>query len=383
MNVHFTEDQKAIQKAFRDFIKENVAPYAAKWDAEDIVPVELMPALGEMGIHGCFIPEEYGGLGLGHFERVMAIDEIARYSAGLAMMVFTHHIGMAVILDCASEEQKQEWLPEMCAGTKIGGLAVTEPGGGTDVNGHKTTAEFVDGEWVLNGRKCFITNNYCADYTVVTCKTGVDEKGHNQISAFVVDKDTPGFKATREENKLGLRGSFTGDLVLQNVKVPADRLVGGEGKGAKVALKEIGEIGRASMSAICVGIMRGLIEEGVKFSNERIIYGKPLNKLQAIQFHLADMRTDYEAARLLTYQAACLKDEGVATMPYNGMAKLFGANAAIRCAQHCIELMGAYGVINEYPVGRYMREALCSISSGGTNEVQKMVVAADTLKAFS
>ena len=311
------------------------------------------------------------------------IDEIARYSAGLAMMIFTHHLCMGAIVDFGSEEQKMKWLPELCAGTKIGGLAVTEPGGGTDINGTKTTAELVDGQWVINGRKCFITNNHCADWTIITAKTGTDEKGRTQLSAIFIEKGTPGFQASREENKLGLRGSFTGDLVMTDVKVPAENLVGPEGKGSPIALKQIGEIGRASMSAICVGIMRGLLEEGVKFSSERIIYGKPLNKLQAIQFHIAEMRTDYEAARLLTYQAACLRDEGVATTPYNGMAKLFATNAAVRCAQHCIELMGGYGVINEYPVGRFMREALASISSGGTNEVQKMIVFGDTLKNFS
>ena len=383
MNVHFTEEQQMLQKAFRDWAVENVAPYAAKWDEEDIVPVELMPQLGELGVLGCFIPEQYGGLGLGHVERVMAIDEIARYSAGLAMMIFTHHLCMGAIVDFGSEEQKMKWLPELCAGTKIGGLAVTEPGGGTDINGTKTTAELVDGQWVINGRKCFITNNHCADWTIITAKTGTDEKGRTQLSAIFIEKGTPGFQASREENKLGLRGSFTGDLVMTDVKVPAENLVGPEGKGSPIALKQIGEIGRASMSAVCVGIMRGLLEEGVKFSSERIIYGKPLNKLQAIQFHIAEMRTDYEAARLLTYQAACLRDEGVATTPYNGMAKLFATNAAVRCAQHCIELMGGYGVINEYPVGRFMREALASISSGGTNEVQKMIVFGDTLKNFS
>ncbi len=383
MNVHFTEEQKMIQQAFRDFAIENVAPNAAKWDEEDYVPVELMPLLGELGVLGCFVPEEYGGLGLGHVERVMAIEEMARYSAGLAMMIFTHHLCMGALLDFASEEQKMKYLPELCTGAKIGGLAVTEPGGGTDINGATTTAELVDGEWVINGRKCFITNNHCADYTIVTAKTGVDAKGRSQQSLLMIEKGTKGFQATREENKLGLRGSFTGDLVMANCKVPAENLVGKEGIGAKAALKEIGEIGRASMSAICVGIQRGLLEESVKFANERIIYGKPLNKLQAIQFHIADIRTNYEATRLLTYRAACLKDEGVATTPYNGMAKLLGTNAAVSSAQHAIELMGGYGVINEYPVGRFMREALASISSGGTNEVQKMIIFADTLQNFA
>lgn len=383
MDFKFSEEQNMLREAFAAFAKEHVAPYAAKWDEEDHCPTDLFPALGELGVLGIFVPEQYGGVGLGHTERVMALEEIARYSAGLAMFIFTHHLGMAAILDFGSEEQKMKYLPDLCSGKKVSGLATTEPGGGSDINGQKTSAELVDGKWLLNGRKCFITNSHLADVAVVTAKTGVDEKGRNQFSAFVVEKGTPGFGPGRKENKLGLRGSVTGDVVLDNVSVPAENLVGKEGAGTPIALKEIGEVGRASMTAIGVGLMRACIEEGVKFSNERIIYGKPLNKLQAIQFHIAEMRIDYEAARLLLYRAAFVKDQGQPAATEFSMAKYFATEGAIRAAKHLIELMGGYGDINEYPAGRFLRDAIASIASGGTSEVQKLVTFGDTLKTFA
>lgn len=383
MNVHFTEEQQMIQHAFREFVKEKVAPYAAEWDRDDVTPAEIFTDIGKLGVLGCFVPEEYGGLGLGHVERIMAMEEFARYSAGLVVFMFAHQLSVGAVLDYGTEEQKKKYLPAMCDGSKIWSMAITEPGGGTDLTGHKTVAERDGDEWVINGRKCFITNAHVADMFVVTAKTGVNARGRNTLTAFVVPKDTPGLRVGRAEDKMGLRGSITGDLVLNNVRVPADAVVGQVDKAAKVALTEIGEIGRASLSAVCVGLMRGCLEEAVKFSNERIIYGKPLSKIQAIQFHIAEIRTNYEAARLLTYRAACLKDEGVPTAPYNGMAKLFGTNAAVRSAQHCIELMGGYGVINDYPVTRFMRDALSAISTGGTNEVQRLVIFGDTMKKFS
>lgn len=382
MNFNFTEEQELLRSAFAEFIKEEIAPNAAKWDAENTTPLDIMPALGEIGILGVFVPEEYGGVGLGHTERVMALEEIARYSAGLAMMVFTHQLGMAAILDFGSEEQKKKYLPDMCAGTCICGLAVTEPGGGSDVAGQKTTAELVDGQWVINGRKCFITNSHCAGATVVTCRTGEDAKGRPAFSTIIIEKGTEGFMPGREENKLGLRGSMTGELIMNQAKVPEENLVGEIGKGTPIAMKEIGEVGRASMTAIATGILRGCLEDSVKFANERIVYGKPIAKLQAIQFHVAEIRCDYEAARLMLYRAAAVKDEGKPATTEFAMAKYFATEAACKAAKKCIEVMGGYGVVNEYAAGRYMRDALACISSGGTSEIQKVIVAGDTLRRY-
>ena len=325
MNVHFTEEQKMLQQAFRELAEEYLAPNAAKWDEDHSCPTELFPLVGELGVLGIFVPEEYGGVGLGHVERIIAMEEFGRVSAGFTTFLFAHQLAVGAMNDFGTEEQKKQYLPGMCDGTAIWSLAVTEPGGGTDLYNHKVTAEKDGDDYIINGRKCFLTN----------------------------------------------------------CRVPASAMLGADGKGAQIALKEIGEIGRASMSAICVGIMKACIEEGVKFANDRIIYGKPLAKIQAIQWHIAEMRLNYEIGRALIYRAACYKDEGQATTLWNGMAKLFGTRAAVESAQHCIELMGGYGVITEYPVDRYMRDALAAISPGGTNEVHKMVIAADTLKTFA
>lgn len=383
MDISFTEEQKLLQEAFRAFVKEEVAPNAAKWDEEDYCPVELFPDMGGLGILGIFVPEQYGGVGLGHVERVMALEEIARHSAGLAMFVFTHQLGMAAILDFGTEEQKRKYLPGMCAGKKICGLAVTEPGGGSDVTGQKTVAVLENGMWSVKGRKCFITNSHIADVTVLTAKTGEDDKGRATFSAIILEKGTPGFAPGRKEHKMGLRGSVTGDLVMDNALVPETNILGAVGQGNAIAMKEIGEVGRASMAAICVGILRGCVEESVKFANDRVLYGKPISKLQAIQFHIAENRVDYEAARALLYIAAAKKDKGIPTTVDFGMAKFYAVEAASRAAKRTIELMGGYGVMNEYAAGRFLRDALASISSGGTSEIQKIIIAGDTIKAFS
>ncbi len=382
MNFHFTEEQRLLKEAFDDFAKQEIAPNAAKWDEEDYCPVELFPKMGELGILGIYVPEEYGGSGLGHVERVTAIESIARYSPGVAMFIFTHQLCISTILENATEEQKKKYLPLLCSGEKIGGLATTEPGGGSDVGGQKTEAVLKDGKWHLNGRKCFITNSHIADLPILTARTGTDEKGRGIFSAILVEKGTAGFAPGRKEHKLGLRGSVTGELILSNVVVPEENLIGTQGNGNIAALKVIGEVGRSSMAAICVGILRGCVEEGVKFANDRILYGKPISKLQAIQFHIAENRLDYEAANLLLYQAACMKDEGTSPITEFGMAKHFGTEAASRAAKRTIELMGAYGIINEYPTGRFLRDALTAISSGGTSEIQRIIIAGDTLKKY-
>ncbi len=377
----FTEEQEMLRKAVREFVEAEVAPKAAAWDESDTCPMELFPIMGELGINGIFVPEEFGGAGMGHTERAICIEEIARHSAGLAIALMTHHLGMAAILDFGTQEQKAKYLPELCAGTKLGGLAVTEPGGGSDFSGQKTKAEFVCGQWVLNGRKCFITN-YHADVNVITTVTGQDEKGRNQLTAFIVEKGTPGFNVGRHENKLGLRGSNTGDLNINDVKVGEENVLGKVGAGAKIGMACISEVGRAGMAAICVGILRGCVEEGVKFANERILYGKPIAKLQAIQFEIANIRTDYEASKLLLYSATGKKDAKIPAATDFSLAKYFSSEAAVRSSKRAMDLMGGYGVINEYPVGRFLRDALASIPSGGTSHIQQLIIAGSTLSDF-
>ncbi|GHS93183.1 acyl-CoA dehydrogenase [Synergistales bacterium] len=378
----FTEEQTMLRKAVREFVEAEIAPKAAEWDEKDECPVGLFKAMGGIGINGVFVPEQYGGGGMGFVGRSICLEEISRHSAGLGIAMMTHHLGIYPILQYGSEEQKKKYLPDFCSGAKIAGLAVTEPGGGSDFSGQKTLAEKKDGGWVLNGRKCFITNSHIADVTILTAKTGEDEKGRNKLSTFLIEKEAKGFEPGRKEHKLGLRGSVTGDLVLSDVKLAEDALVGKEGAGAKIGMEGIGEVGRAGMSAICVGILRGCVEEAVKFANERIVYGKPIAKLQAIQLEVAKIRTAYEAARLLTYYAASLKDNGKPCSNEVATAKYYSTEAAVEASKRTMDLMGGYGVINEYPVGRFLRDALASIPSGGTSHIMQVIMAANTLSSF-
>lgn len=375
----FSEEQEMLRKAVREFVEAEIAPHAHEWDEQDYCPVELFPKLGELGIAGVFVPEKYGGAGLGHVERAICLEEISRYSAGLGIALMTHHLGVAAILYYGTEEQKQKYLPKLASGEKIGGLSVTEPGGGSDFMGQKATGELKDGKWVINGRKCFITNSHIADVDVWTVITGTDEKGRPAMTAFIIDADTPGHTPGRKEHKLGLRGSVTGDVICADVVVEPEQMLQKVGAGAKIAMSSIQEVGRAGMSAICVGILRGCVEESVKFANERILYGKPINKLQAIQFIIAENRVDYEAAKLLTYRAAGLKDAGAPCATEFAMAKLYSTEAAVRSAKRTIDLMGGYGCINEYPAGRFLRDALASIPAGGTSHVQMMIIAGATI----
>lgn len=378
----FSEEQEMIRKAAREFVEMEVAPHAAEWDSNDVCPIELWPMLGDLGALGAFVPEQYGGVGLGHIERAIFIEEVARHSGGLAMALMTHHLPMEAILRFGSEEQKNKYLPDLSSGAKIGGLAVTEPGGGSDYAGQQCTADKVDGGWILNGRKCFITNAGIADTNVIICKTGEDERGRGILSTFIVEKDTPGFKPGRHENKLGLKGSITGDVILDNCKVGEDAIIGKDGDGTKIGMGAIGEVGRAGMTAVCVGLLRGSCEDAVKFANERVVGGRPISKLQAIQFEIADIRTDYEASKALLYMAASIKDEGKSANTAFAIAKYFASEAAVRGAKRCMDVMGGYGVVNEYAVGRYLRDALASIPSGGTSHIQKLIIGGDTLRNF-
>lgn len=375
----FTEEQDMLRKAVREFVEAEVAPKAKEWDENDHCPVELWPTMGELGLCGVFVPEEYGGAGLGMVERAIVLEEISRHSAGLGIALMTHHLGVAAILYYGNEDQKKRYLPDLCSGKKVGGLSVTEPGGGSDFMGQKATGELKDGKWVLNGRKCFITNSHIADVDVWTVITGQDEKGRPVMTAFIIDADSEGHAPGRKEHKLGLRGSVTGDVVCNNVKVGPEQMLQKEGAGAKIAMTTIQEVGRAGMSAINVGILRGCLEEGVKFSNERILYGKPLNKIQAIQLLIGECRVEYEAAKLLTYRAAGMRDAGIPCATEFACAKYFSTEAAVRSSKRIMDAMGGYGIVNEYPIGRFLRDGLASIAAGGTSQIQLLIAAGATI----
>ncbi len=377
--LQFDKKQELLRKSAREFVEKEIAPIAADIDVQDRFPEEILRKMGRMGYNGIFVPAEYGGSGMGYTERAIVLEEVARYSAGFAMALMTHHLGVAAILDYGTEEQKKKYLPDLCSGKTIGGLAVTEPSGGSNLMGHQSTGEEVDSGWVLNGRKCFITNSHAADVSVVTVRTGEDAKGRPALTAFIVEKGTPGFGPGHKENKFGLRGSVMGDINMNDCRVSSDAVLGTVGKGAKIALSTIGGVGRPGMAAISVGILRACLEEGVKFAKERIIYGKPLAKLPTIQSIIAKNRIDYEAGRLLTYQATFIKDAGERSDTEAAVAKHFTTEAAVAAAKRTIDLMGGYGAVSEYPVGRYLRDAVTTIPSGGTSHIMEVIVAGSTL----
>ncbi|MFZ5647109.1 MAG: acyl-CoA dehydrogenase family protein [Bacillota bacterium] len=379
MDFSFSNEQDLLRKAVREFVEAEVAPMASKWDEEDICPVDVFKKLGQLGFAGVFVPQEYGGAGMGYTERAILLEEIARYSAGFAMFMMTHQLGVAAILEFGNEEQKKRYLPALASGEKISALSVTEPTGGSDLAGHLSTGELVDGVWVLNGRKCFASNSSIADVNIVTVKTGADQKGRPALTAFIVESGNPGLAHGRKENKLGLRVSIMGDLMINDCRVSPEAILGGEGKGQRVALGTISEVGRAGMSAISLGILRACLEDMVKFAKERTLYGKPISSLQAIQFSIAETRIDYEAARLLTYKALSLKDANQRCDVDLAMAKYFATEAVVRAAKRNMDNMGGYGILNDYPAGRYLRDGLAGLPSAGTSNIMKVIVAAATL----
>lgn len=377
--INFTEDQQMLRKAVREFVEAEIAPHAKEWDEKDICPVHLFPALGEMGIIGTFVPEEYGGAGLGFVERTICLEELARHSAGLAITVMAHQLGYAAILFYGTEEQKKKYLPDLAGGKKVCGLSLTEPTGGSDFMGQKSTGELIDGKWVLNGRKCFVTNAGLADVDIWTVVTGKNEKGKSLLTAFIVEKGMPGYTSGRIEHKIGMHSSVTGEVICKNVRLSPEQMIQKEGNGAKIGMATIQEVGRAGMSAICTGITRGCLEDSLKFANDRIIYGNPLHKLVTIQLALADNRLDYDTSMLLTYRGAARKDAKLPCGTEFAMSKYYSTEAAVRSAKRTMDMMGAYGVINEYAIGRYLRDALAGSAAGGTQDIQKLVIAAGTL----
>jgi alkylation response protein AidB-like acyl-CoA dehydrogenase len=375
-----TEQQEMLRQAVNEFVEAEIAPNAAMWDEEDYCPLELCPKMGGLGIMGVFVPEQYGGAGLGWTERGIILQEIARHSAGVAMMLMTHHLGVAAILNFGNEKQKEKYLPDLAQGKRIAGLSVTEPTGGSDLGTCGTEAVLDGDRWIINGRKVFITNSHTADVDVMVAKTGVNEKGRTMLSAYITENTMEGHRLGRKENKLGLRGSATGEVIYDNLKVSADNMLGKPGDGVKIALHTITNVGRTGMAAIGTGILQACLEQSVKFAQDRIIYDRPLNRLQAIQLMIADNRLEYEIAEALVYRALALRDAGERCDAEIAMAKLYSTEGAIRAAKRTMDIMGGYGVINDYPVGRYLRDALACIPAGGTSQIMQVVIANDTIR---
>lgn len=371
MDFDLPKDVRLVKRTVRDFAESSVAPLVEKMEETGEFPAQLIKAMGDLGILGLVTTPEHGGSNLGYLARTVAVEEVSRVSAAAGISLQVHHMGAAAIGDFGTEDQKRKYLPALCRGDFFGTCAITEPTGGSDLLGMASTAQPHAGGYVLNGRKCFITNCHLSDAVVTVAKTADGPKG---ISAFVVEKGTAGFSAGRHERKMGLRGSDTGELIFRDCQVPKDNLIGNEGDGMTIALKTISEVGRAGMAATALGILQACYDEAVKFAKERTLYGKPIAQLQAIQWGIADIHGLLEASRLLCYRAAWLKDAGRDCATETTLAKTFVTEAALQAARKAVEIHGGCGTMLEYPVQRLFRDAMVCISAGGTAEIGKLVV---------
>jgi alkylation response protein AidB-like acyl-CoA dehydrogenase len=373
-----TEDQVIIRDTIRDFAEQKIRPVIMEYDEAQKFPLELLKELGNLGFMGILFPEEYGGAGLGYVDFEIIIEELARVDPSIALSVAAHNgLCTSHIYKFGNEEQKKKYVPDLASGKKIGAWALTEPSSGSDASGLLTTAEKDGDSYVLNGSKNFITHGLYGETAVVMAITDKD-KGKKGISAFILEKDTPGFIVGKKENKLGMRSCETSQLTFEDCKVPAENLIGEEGMGFIQSL-QILEGGRISIASLSVGLAQGCLDESVKYANEREQFGKPLSKFQATQFKFADMQTNIEAARMLTLRAAYMKDKGVPNKKEAAIAKLFASEIAEKAASEAVQIHGGYGFIKDYPVEKYYRDVKLLTIGEGTSEIQRIVIARDLL----
>ncbi len=379
MDFILSEEHRMIRKMVRDFAEKEIAPRAEEIDASDRFPDDLFRRMGELGILGLPFPEEYGGSGGDYIALVLALEEIARVSGTMAIILDAHtSLCCEPIFLFGSEEQKQRYLVPLAQGQMIGAFGLTEPQAGSDAGATRTRAVRDGDEWVLNGQKIFITNGSVADVLIVTAKTHPDA-GTRGISAFIVEKGTPGFSLGRDEKKMGLKGSVTSELFFENCRIPANHLVGRENEGFKQFLTTL-DAGRVAIAAMAVGLAQGAFERAVAYAKERQQFGQPIADFQAVQWMLAESATDIDAARLLVHRAAWLRAHGERFGKEASMAKLFATDASERVCRKAIQIHGGYGYVREYAVERmYRDQRLCSIGEG-TNEIQRMVIARYVLK---
>jgi len=379
MNFSFTDEQQQLRRTVREFAEAEIAPHVMEWDEASQFPSEIIPQLAEMGLLGVIFPEEYGGAGLGYVEYVIAIEELSRVDGSVGIIVAAHNsLCTNHIFRFGTEEQKRRYVPPLARGEKLGCWSLTEPEAGSDAGGTRTTAVRQGDCWVLNGAKTFTTNGHYADVCVAMAVTD-PSKGHHGISAFIIEKGTPGFRPGKKESKLGLRASDTSEVIFQDCRIPAGNLLGPEGEGFVSSL-QILDGGRISLAALALGMAQGAYEAALKYARQRKQFGRPIADFQAIQFKLADMATQIEAARLLTYHAAWLADRNHARYTKEAsMAKLYAAEAAVRVANEAVQIFGGYGFVKDYPAEKYYRDVkLCTIGEG-TSEIQRLVIARQLL----
>jgi alkylation response protein AidB-like acyl-CoA dehydrogenase len=373
MNSQLTENQRMIAQMVQDFGEREIRPHFMDWDENQHFPIEIMKKMGELGLLGVFVPEEYGGSGFGYYEYYTAVSEIAKICGSVGLSVAAHNsLCTGHILAFGSEEQKKKWLPKLATGEWIGAWGLTESNTGSDALRMKTTAVKDGNEWVINGTKNWITHGISGDVAVVLVRTGdlLDSRG---ITAFVVERGTPGFKAGKKENKLGMRASETAEMVFEDCRVPEENVLGNLGEGFIQAMKVL-DGGRISIAALSIGIAKGAYEAALKYSKEREQFGKPISSFQAIAFKLADMATEIEAAELLTLQAADLKNRKEEMTKESAMAKYYASEVAVRASTEAVQIFGGYGYTKDFPVEKFYRDSkLCTIGEG-TSEIQKLVI---------
>jgi alkylation response protein AidB-like acyl-CoA dehydrogenase len=379
VDFSFTDEQQQLRHSVREFAASEIAPNVMEWDEASRFPVELIPKLGDMGLLGVIFPEAYGGAGLGYVEYASVIEELSRVDGSVGLIVAAHNsLCTNHIYKFGTEEQRQKYLVPLAQGKKLGCWSLTEPEAGSDAGGTRTVAERKNGGWVLNGAKTFTTNGHYADVCVAMAVTD-KAKGSKGISAFIVEKGTPGFHAGKKENKLGMRASDTSEVVFSDCFVPDSNLLGAEGRGFVNTL-QILDGGRISIAALALGMAQGAYDAACGYAKQRKQFGKAISEFQAIQFKLADMATEIDAARWMVYRAAWLADQkGPRFTKESSMAKLYASEVGVRVANEAVQIFGGYGFVKDYPVEKFYRDSkLCTIGEG-TSEIQRMVIARQIL----
>ncbi len=379
MNFDKNENQEMIAQMVRDFAEKEIRPFMRKWDDEEFFPVDTMKKLGEMGLLGIFIPEEYGGAGFSYNEYATALMEIGKVCGGIGLSVAAHNsLCTGHIYYHGSKEQKEKYLPKLATGEFIGAWGLTEANTGSDAMRMAATAVKDGKDWVINGTKNWITHGLSGDISIVLVRTGelLDSKG---ITSFIIEKGTPGFSAVKIKDKLGVRASETAELIFDNVRIPEENLIGEVGMGFIQAM-QILDGGRISIASLSCGIARGAYEASVKYAKEREQFGQPIAHFQAIAFKLADMLTQIEAAELLTFQAAYLKDNHQPLTKQGAYAKYYASEVAVKCGNEAVQIMGGYGYTKEYPAEKFLRDAKLMTIGEGTSEIQKIVISREILK---
>ena len=379
MQFEINDNQKLITETVRDFCAKNISPHVMTWDESQEFPIGVLKELGKLGFMGVLVPENYGGSGLGYFEYITVISEIARVCGSIGLSVAAHNsLCTGHILAFGNEEQKQKYLPKLATAQWIGAWGLTEPNTGSDAGNMKCVATKDGNEWVLNGTKCWITHGKSGDVAIVIARTGEVGDSHG-MSAFIVERGTAGFSAGKKENKLGMRASETAEMIFDNCRLPESQLVGKVGEGFVQSMKIL-DGGRISIAALSLGIAKGAFDASVKYAKEREQFNQPIANFQAISFKLADMATQIEAAELLTYQAADMKMKGEKMTKQAAFAKYYASEICVKVSTEAVQIFGGYGYTKDFPVEKFYRDSkLCTIGEG-TSEIQKLVIAREVLK---